>query len=253
MRRRTLVVGNWKMHKTIAQATELVRELLAHTAWQHPGVDVVVAPPFTALAAVGALLKDSDALTLGAQTMHWADQGAYTGAIAAPMLLEVGCRYVILGHSERRSECGETDETVNLSARAALRHGITPIIAVGESQAEHELGRAVQRVQSQVRAALEGIDAADRKRCVFAYEPIWAIGSGKPDSPESANATMGAIRDVDPALAEVQILYGGSVKPNNVAGFAAQPNIDGGLIGGASLEAHSFIELIRNAHPAVTA
>lgn len=253
MRRRTLIVGNWKMHKTTAQARELVRALLADASWEHPEVDVVVAPPFTALEAVAHELRATPKLALGAQTMHWADQGAFTGEISPPMLLEIGCRYVILGHSERRADCGETDGTVNLRVKAALAHGITPIIAVGESRDEHDAGRAVERVQSQVRGALDGIDAFDCARCVFAYEPIWAIGSGTPDEPQSANATMGAIRSCDSSLAEVQILYGGSVKPENIAGFVAQPNIDGSLVGGASLDAQSFAALVRNARPAVTA
>ena len=253
MRRRTLIVGNWKMHKTIEEARALVRALFSDDSWMHPGVDVVVAPPFTALAAVSEELRGNDKIALCAQTMHWADRGAYTGEISPTMLVDVGCRYVLLGHSERRLTFNVTDAVVNKAAKSALAHDLIPIIAVGETREEHDAGRAIERVTSQVMAALDGIDDFDRRRCVLAYEPIWAIGSGTPDDPQSANATMGAMRACDPALADVQILYGGSAKPDNIASFVAQPNVDGGLVGGASLEANSFAELIRNARPAVRA
>ena len=247
MQRRTLIVGNWKMHKTIAHARELVRALLDDASWHHVNADVVIAPPFTALAAVSRELGSATKPMLGAQTMHWGEQGAYTGEISPLMLLEVGCKYVILGHSERRADEGETDLRVNLKVKSALKHGITPIIAVGESVSEHEQGRAKERVCAQILAALDGIDAEGRQRCVLAYEPIWAIGSGLAEDPRTADDVMASIRNCDPALAQVQILYGGSMKPGNVAGFVAQPNIDGGLVGGASLDAKTFAELIRNA------
>ncbi len=253
MQRRTLIVGNWKMHKTIVQARELVRALLDDTSWQHPDIDVTIAPPFTALAAVAAELADAEKPLLGAQTMHWGEQGAYTGEISPVMLREVGCSYVILGHSERRADEGETDLRINLKVKSALAHGITPIIAVGESVSEHEAGIAKKRVTTQILAALDGIDEEGRRRCVLAYEPIWAIGSGVAEDPRTADDVMAAIRYCDPALANVRILYGGSMKPGNVAGFVAQPNIDGGLIGGACLDAKTFAELIRNARRAVAA
>jgi triosephosphate isomerase len=253
MQRRTLIVGNWKMHKTIVQARELVRALLDDDSWQHPDVDVAIAPPFTALSAVAAELAGHEKPLLGAQTMHYADQGPFTGEISPNMLLEVGCTYVILGHSERRSDEGETDLRINLKVKSALKHGITPIIAVGESVSEHEQGRAKERVCSQILAALDGVDAEGRQRCVLAYEPIWAIGSGLAEDPRTADDVMGAIRFCDPALANARILYGGSMKPNNVASLVAQANIDGGLVGGASLDARIFAELIRNARPAVAA
>jgi triosephosphate isomerase len=253
MQRRTLIVGNWKMHKTIAQARELVRALLADSSWQHPDVDVVIAPPFTALGGVAAELAGAKKPLLGAQTMHWAEQGAYTGEISPTMLLEVGCRYVILGHSEQRAYCGETDATVNLKVKSALAHGIIPIVAVGESIDEHKAGRAKERVTSQIAGAFDGVDAGGRKRCVLAYEPIWAIGSGLSEDPSAANDVMAQMRAIDSAFEGVQILYGGSMKPNNVASLVAQPNIDGGLVGGASLDANIFAELIRNARPAVAA
>ena len=253
MPRRTLIAGNWKMHKTIAQARELVRALLADSSWEHPDVDVVVAPPFTALQAVAEELRGSTKLALSAQTMYWADQGAYTGEISPVMLLDVGCRYVLIGHSERRFMFNVTDAVVNKCVKSALAHGIVPIIAVGETREEHDAGRAEERVRSQVLGAIDGIDALELERCALAYEPIWAIGSGTADDPRSANAVMGVMRGCHPALADVQILYGGSMKPANVAEFVAQPNIDGGLVGGASLDAQTFAELVRNAHPVVAA
>lgn len=249
--RRILIVGNWKMNKTIAEARALVRALLENPAWQHPDVDVVIAPPFTALPAVSELLAGNPKLCFGAQTMHWAEAGAFTGEISAPMLVELGCRYVLLGHSERRAHCGETDEGVNRKVKSALDHGLTPIVAVGETLEQHKAGEAKLRVASQVGAAFEGITEAERARCVIAYEPIWAIGTGLAEDPASANEVMGVIRGVDASFENVQILYGGSVKPANIAGFMAQDNIDGGLVGGASLDPAGFAELVRNAQPKV--
>jgi triosephosphate isomerase len=249
--RRILIVGNWKMNKTVAEARALVRALLADPSWQHPDVDVVIAPPFTALQAVSELLAGNPKLAFGAQTMHWADAGAYTGEISAPMLVELGCRYVLLGHSERRAHCGETDEGVNRKVKSALEHGLTPIVAVGETLEQHRAGEAKLRVTAQVGAAFEGITAAERARCTIAYEPIWAIGTSLAEDPASANEVMGAIRGVDAAFEDVPILYGGSIKPANIAGFMAQQNIDGGLVGGASLDAAGFSELVRNAQPKV--
>jgi triosephosphate isomerase len=236
------------MNKTIAEARRLVRALLEDPSWQHPDVDVAVAPPFTALAAVSEDLRDNPKLAFGAQTMHWAESGPYTGEISAPMLAELGCTYVILGHSERRTDCGETDEGVNRKVKCALAYSITPVVAVGETLDEHKAGKATERVCAQVRAAFDGVDDASKARCVIAYEPIWAIGTGLAEEPQAANDVMGAIRDVDPALHDVQLLYGGSMKPGNAAALMAQPNIDGGLVGGASLDAATFSELIRNAH-----
>jgi triosephosphate isomerase len=253
MQRRTLIVGNWKMHKTIAQACDLVRALLADTSWQHPDVDVVIAPPFTALAAVGKELGKSAQPALAAQTMHYAEQGAFTGEISPLMLLDVGCRYVILGHSERRAYCGETDTEINRKVKSALAHGLTPIIAVGETLDDHKAGRATEIVTKQVLDAVDGIDADGRKRCVLAYEPIWAIGSGLAEEPAAANDVMGDMRDTDAAFAEIPILYGGSMKPNNAAALVAQPEIDGGLVGGASLDAQTFAALINNARSAAVA
>jgi len=239
------------MHKTVAEARALARALLADPSWQHPEVDVVVAPPFTALPAISEELRGNPKLAFGAQTMHWADSGAYTGEISPLMLVDLGCRYVILGHSERRASCGEIDLTINKKVKSALHHGLVPVVAVGETLEEHKAGKAKSRVKEQVLAALDGVDGAGCTRCVLAYEPIWAIGTGLAEDPEAADEVMGAMRACAPALRDVQILYGGSMKPNNVAELVAQPNIDGGLVGGASLDAHTFAQLIRNAQPKV--
>ena len=248
--RRRLVVANWKMHKTIAQAEAFVD---AFVRLYHPRdeVEIVIAPPFTALAFMGAKLRGLP-IALGAQTMHWAPEGPYTGEIAAPMLVELGAQYVILGHSERRAYCGETDHSVNLKVIAALEAGLTPIVAVGETAEQHAAGDTISHCATQARAALAGLSDEQIARCVFAYEPIWAIGSGTPDTPESANAVMGSIRTALPALANIRVLYGGSMKPGNVEAFAAQPNIDGGLVGGASLIPEDFATLVSRAIPATS-
>lgn len=253
MSRQTLIVGNWKMNKTVGEACELVRALLAHPTMFSHEARVVVAPPFTALAAVAPELGDQSRLGLCAQSMHWAEHGPYTGEISATMLVDAGCRYVLLGHSERRAACGETDEAVNLKVKSALAHRLTPIVAVGESFDEHQAGEAKQRVTAQVRAGLADLSADELRKCVVAYEPIWAIGSGLAEDPKSADEVMATIRSCYPALGDVQILYGGSVKASNVAALMAQPNIDGALVGGASLNAETFAELVINARKTAVA
>ena len=245
-----LVAGNWKMHKTPVEAVQFVHELRG-IGLDLSAVDAVICPPFVALSAVGDALIDS-AIGLGAQTMHWADSGYYTGEISPLMLLACRARWVILGHSERRAFAGETDATVNCKVKAALAHGITPIVAVGDTEEEHVAGLARDRVVDQTRAAFAGIDAAHAQRCVVAYEPIWTIGTGTADDPASANAIMRAIRTATPGLTGARILYGGSVKPDNIAAFVAQEHIDGALVGSASLEAASFAALVRNARKGVT-
>jgi triosephosphate isomerase len=233
------------MHKTRAQTRAFAEALLAMPL-RLDAVDAVICPPFTALDIARHTL-DGSGIGLGAQTMHWAESGAYTGEIAPPMLLELGVGWVILGHSERRAMCGETDHDVNAKVRAALAHGITPIVAVGETAEEHAAGHARARVEAQTRAAFTDVPADHVARCVLAYEPIWAIGSGTSDTPAQANATMGAMRAAVDGLQHARVLYGGSVKPDNIAGFVAQPNIDGGLVGGASLEPTSFAALLAEA------
>jgi len=242
--RRPLVAGNWKMHKTIAEAEQLALELRA--AKLPPSVEVVVCPPFTALAAVAGALKHS-AIGLGAQNMHEGVQGAFTGEISGLMLREIGVAYVILGHSERRQYFCETDEAVARKVRSALEYGLVPIVAVGETADEHAAGRTVERVVSQTRAAFDGIPADDVASCIVAYEPIWAIGTGLNDTPESANGVMAAIRASVAGLDRARILYGGSMKGSNAAALMAEPNIDGGLIGGASLDAASFVAVVEAA------
>lgn len=241
---RTVVAGNWKMHKTVAESLRLVDALIERSQSFDDGIDVVIAPPFTALEAVSGRLRNQNRIKLGAQTMHWEDQGAFTGEISPPMLKELGVEYVILGHSERRAFCGETNEFVCKKTHAALRHGLIPIIAVGETLEEKESGRTKAKVVTQTRAAVAGLADHQIHRLIFAYEPIWAIGTGQNDNPVDANATMGEIRSSVAALASVPILYGGSVKPGNMGGYAAMNQINGALVGGASLEAESFAGII---------
>jgi len=242
--RRTLVAGNWKMHGTLAQARDLALALRPLAV--PDDVDVAVFPPFTALAAVASVLAET-AIALGAQTMHDAPAGAFTGEISAPMLVDLDVRYVILGHSERRLFDGETDAAVARKVAAALAYGLVPIVAVGDTRAEHEAGHAAQRVAAQARAALGALAPEDVARCVVAYEPIWAIGTGLSCDPTIANRIMGAIRGAVPGLACARIIYGGSMKAENAAELFAQPEIDGGLIGGASLDPATFVAIVRTA------
>ena len=239
--RRPLIAGNWKMHKTVADALSFVRDLRALALPEN--VDVVIAPPFTALGAVGERLRGSP-IALGAQTMHEADEGPFTGEVSPVMLKELGVRFVIVGHSERRAEFGEVDEAINRKVRSALAHDLTPIVAVGETQAQFERHETRLTVTRQVRAAFGAVKPEDVARCVVAYEPIWAIGTGLVCEPENANAVMSEIRAAVDGLQHARILYGGSMKGDNAASLTAQPHIDGGLIGGASLTAASFAAVI---------
>jgi triosephosphate isomerase len=250
MHRKPLIAGNWKMHKTVAETLAFVHDVCSRTL-PFAEVDAVICPPFTALAAAHEALAGSP-IGLGAQNMNWAEQGAFTGEISPLMLVELGVTWVVIGHSERRALFGELDFRINEKVRSALAHGITPIVAVGETAEEHRAGAALERVREQVLSAFAGIPAADVARCIVAYEPIWAIGTGLADSPSEANALMGEIRRAVPGLENVRLLYGGSVKPDNIAAFVAQPNIDGGLVGGASLEPASFSALLEGARKGVT-
>jgi triosephosphate isomerase (TIM) len=245
--RRPLIAGNWKMHKTLEEARQLAQGLVAATL--PAGVDVAVCPPFTALAVVAHVLAGSR-IALGAQTMHEAPEGAFTGEISPVMLRDVGVRYVILGHSERRQYFNETDAAVARKVRSALDYGLLPIVAVGETAEEHAAGATVEKVVRQTRAAFAGVAAGEVTTCVVAYEPIWAIGTGNVDAPENANAVMERIRECVPGLDGARILYGGSMKGDNAPALMAQPNIDGGLIGGASLTLPSFLAVIEAARPA---
>jgi triosephosphate isomerase len=243
---RTIVAANWKMHKTAADTVAFLDTFLAELADTPPHVDVFIAPPFTAIPAASVRLAGSR-VSLGAQTMHWDLEGPFTGEISAPMLKEFGVSFVILGHSERRTSCGETDAGVNRKTHAALTQGLLPLIAVGETAAERSEGAADRRVVHQTRAALDGVPPGAFGRLALAYEPIWAIGTGNNCDPVEADRMMGLIRNAVPGLEETPILYGGSMKAENVADYTAKPNINGGLIGGASLDAHGFADLVRRA------
>jgi triosephosphate isomerase len=249
--RKPLIVGNWKMHKTIAETCAFIADLRGRTL-PLAEVDAVLCPPYTALCAAHDALAGSG-IELGAQNVCWQDRGAFTGEISPLMLEECGVGWVVVGHSERRAMFGELDFRVNEKARAALEHGIIPIVAVGETADEHGAGLALAKVCEQVRAAFDGMSAADVSRCVVAYEPIWAIGTGHADSPPQANAIMGEIRGAVDGLAGCRLLYGGSMNPQNVRDFIAQPNVDGGLVGGASLEPASFAALLDGARGGVRA
>ncbi|HEV7180850.1 MAG TPA: triose-phosphate isomerase [Candidatus Baltobacteraceae bacterium] len=244
---RTVIAGNWKMHKTAAETIAFFDVFLPLAASFRKGIDVVVAPPFTALPAASARLRAETRVALGAQNVHWEPQGAYTGEISIPMLAEHGVRYVIVGHSERRSSCNEVDLTVHLKVEALLAAGLTPIVAVGETLDEREAGTTDERVIGQTLAALGDISPGDVGKLVLAYEPIWAIGTGHNCDPAEANRVMGAIRGCVDALANVPILYGGSMKADNVASYMAQHHINGGLVGGASLDPTGFATLVQNA------
>ncbi|MDP3176523.1 MAG: triose-phosphate isomerase [Spirochaetaceae bacterium] len=246
--RNYFIAGNWKMHKTVAESVALAKELKDKLALC--GEKVLVAPAFTALAAVAEVLKGTKVM-LGAQNMGPEEQGAHTGEISVLMLKDLGVQAVILGHSERRHSYLEDDVLVNKKVLLALKHGIEPILCVGETLEEREAGRLEAVVGTQVREGLKGVDAASLKSVTIAYEPVWAIGTGKTATPEDADAVHAFIRKVlsglygQAAAKETCIQYGGSVKPDNVAQLMAKPNIDGALVGGASLKADSFVPIVR--------
>jgi triosephosphate isomerase len=245
--RTPLIAGNWKMNKTTTEAVALATEIGAGT--DAPGVDVLVAPVFTTLAAVAKALEGSKILLAG-QNMHSELSGAYTGEISAPMLKDVGCTHAILGHSERRQYFGESDEGVAKKTRVALDNGLLPISCVGETLEEREAGKTMDVVGRQVDAILKAVSADEVAHVVIAYEPVWAIGTGKVATPEQAQEVHAFIRKRvgevhGPAAAEsIRILYGGSVKPDNVKGLMALPDVDGALVGGASLKSDSFLKLV---------
>jgi triosephosphate isomerase len=251
--RKPFVAGNWKMFKTVAEARHLVSELVPGLQ-AIQGVEKVICPPFTSLLAVAALLEGTD-IGLGAQNMHWELSGAFTGEISPTMLAEL-CHYVILGHSERRTYFGETDEMVNRKVQAALAHELTPIVCVGETLAENEAGRTAEVVARQVRLALADVklSAEGVAPFVIAYEPVWAIGTGRAATAEGAAQVVREV--IRPTVAElfgaataqaVRVLYGGSVNAKNAAEFFAEPEIDGALVGGASLKASEFTQIVQAA------
>jgi triosephosphate isomerase len=247
-KRRPILAGNWKMNMTATQARELASKLIPLVS----GVkdrDIVLAPTFTALQTVAEAIKGTN-VALAAQNLFWEDKGAFTGEISAEMLLDSGCKYVIIGHSERRQYFGETDETVNKKVRQALNNGLLPIVCVGELLSEREAGKANDVIDRQITGALKGVTAAEMQKIVIAYEPVWAIGTGKTASPDQANEIHAFIRQKVKAMytAEVadglRIQYGGSVTPDNVSQLMAKPDIDGALVGGASLKPESFAALV---------
>ena len=255
MARRPLIAGNWKMNLTVPEANDLVRKLVgALPADLHQRVDVAVLPPFPLLAAVRAVLStEAPFIMCGGQDLSPHDKGAHTGDVSGPMLRSVGCRYVAVGHSERRTDHHEDDTLVHDKVAAALRHGLTPILCVGEGLDVREAGNQVAHTLAQVDAALDGVSTDEAAGVVIAYEPVWAIGTGKVATPADAQEVCGAIRErlrslYDSAVADrVRILYGGSVNAKNVAELMSQPDVDGALVGGASLDADGFAALCKNA------
>ena len=244
--RKPIIAGDWKMNKTPSEAKELVTALIPLV--RDAACDVVVCTPAVDFAAVKEVI-DGTNIKLGAENMHWKESGAYTGELSAAMLKECGVEYVILGHSERRQYFGETDATVNLRTLAAVAAGLTPIICVGEKKEEREAGYTDALVTYQTLTALTGLTAEQVAKVVIAYEPVWAIGTGLTATDEQANETIGVIRSAirsvyGDAADEVRIQYGGSMNPKNVKGLMAQPEIDGGLIGGASLKAEDFSKVV---------
>jgi len=246
--RRKVIAGNWKMYKTVTEALALV-EGLKKKLNQIDDVDMVVAPPFTSLARVYQAIQSSN-IMLAAQDLFYEKEGAYTGEVSGGMLKDVGCQYVIVGHSERRGYFGETDEMVNRKVHAALNAGLTAILCFGESLEERDAGKTFQVVSRQVKAGLAGCSEKEMGNIVMAYEPIWAIGTGKTATPAQANEVHSYLRHLlsdavnDQTAEKTMILYGGSVKPSNAAELMNQPDIDGALVGGASLTVESFSEII---------
>jgi triosephosphate isomerase len=249
--RKKLIAGNWKMNKTSADGVALARDLVSAVGKQSE-VEVIVCPPFTAIESVGRAIEGSN-VKLGAQNMHFEASGAFTGEISAPMLRAIFATHVILGHSERRTLFGETDEFINQKVLAALKNQLRPIFCVGETLAERESASTLKVVQTQVGRGLEGVNKDQASSVILAYEPVWAIGTGKVATTEQAQEVHGFIRGLltklftEPVAQKIRILYGGSMKPANAPELLAEKDIDGGLIGGASLEARSFVELVHAA------
>lgn len=249
MKRISIIAGNWKMNKTVEESVELVNTLKQRVNDVY-GREVLVCPPFVSLVVVKELLKNSN-VKLGAQNMHFEKSGAFTGEISAAMLKSVGCDYVLVGHSERRQFFGETDETVNKRMKAAFEAGIVPIVCVGETLQQRESNETFAVIERQLKKGMEGLTPDQSKKVVIAYEPVWAIGTGKTASPQQAEDVHAFIRKIYSqvygleASEDVRILYGGSVKSDNVSEIMKQPDIDGALVGGASLKADEFAKIVR--------
>lgn len=248
--RKPIIAGNWKMNKTVSEAVQFMQEIIGKA--ETPSVESVVCAPFVSLPALVDQAKGTS-IKIGAQNMHFEENGAYTGEVSGPMLKELGVQYVILGHSERRAMFAETDEMVNKKVHAAFKNGLIPIICVGEKLEEKEAGRTKEVCKVQVEAALQGLNQEQISQVVIAYEPIWAIGTGKSSTAEDAQEVIAYIRNQvkasfgAEAAANIRIQYGGSVKPNNIQSFMRMEDIDGALVGGASLEPSSYIELVKGA------
>ncbi len=249
--RRPFIAGNWKMYKTVSEAVDTARDLVKRVAGTGD-VDIMIAPPFTALAPVWDVIRESN-VALGAQNLFWETEGAYTGEVSAAMLSSAGCRYAIIGHSERRQYFGETDETVNRRIAAARENGLIPVVCVGESESERETKKTYSVLDKQVKDGLKEIFVDDPDSLVIAYEPVWAIGTGKTATSKQAQEVHLFLRSLleslyGNALAQsIRILYGGSVKPGNTAELMRMPDVDGALVGGASLDAKTFSEIVRSA------
>jgi triosephosphate isomerase (TIM) len=251
--RKPVIAGNWKMYKSIAEAVAFV-EKLKPLVEKADHCEVVVGPPFTALRAVAEAVRGTR-IGVAAQNLHWAKEGAHTGDVSAAMLLEAGCRYVIVGHSERRRDHGETDEQVNRKLKAALVEGLVPIVCVGETLEEREANATRKVLERQFSGGFAGLTVPEFSRIIIAYEPVWAIGTGRTATPQMAAESHAVLRELasrqfgDAVAGGLRILYGGSVKPENVGGLMAEEEIDGALVGGASLAADSFAALVNYPRP----
>ena len=247
MNRKPLIAANWKMYKTLPEAVDTAREMTARIATER--ADVMIAPPFVCLSGVYDVVRHS-AIALGAQNLYWEKEGAFTGEVSADMLRSVGCRYVLVGHSERRQYFGETDETVCRKIGAAIGAGLIPVLCIGETEAERDAGRTFAVLRSQLQGGLKGMDPGALSDLVIAYEPVWAIGTGRTASTEQIQEAHAHVRGIlaettNKGLANsVRILYGGSVKPGNAKEILALPDVDGALVGGASLQAASFAAIV---------
>ena len=246
--RRPLIAGNWKMFKTCSEAVDTAEQLVKLVATTND-IDVMIAPPFTALALVADVIKRSR-VSMGAQNLFWETEGAYTGEISPAMLVSAGCRYVIIGHSERRQYFGDTDETVNKKIRAAVKNDLIPLMCVGESEKERESKETFSILDKQIKKGLEGFSPDDLETLVIAYEPVWAIGTGKTATSDQAQEAHKFLRSMleksfgNMLAKSTRILYGGSVKPNNIEELMAMPDVDGALVGGASLDPETFSKIV---------
>ncbi|MGD0335733.1 MAG: triose-phosphate isomerase [Candidatus Omnitrophota bacterium] len=253
--RKTIIAGNWKMYKTIKEGQELV-VALSRELYKIENVDIIVCPPYTSLAFLADALETSN-IILGAQDVFWKEEGAFTGEVSCKMLKDAGCKFVIIGHSERRQYFGETNEAVNNKVKAALKEALTPIMCVGETLAEREKDLTFKILDNHLKGGLKDISAEQVEKIVIAYEPVWAIGTGKTATPEQAQEAHKYIRDTlgtmysQDLASQVRIQYGGSVKPDNISDIMRQPDVDGALVGGASLQVDSFASIVKKASEVV--